>query len=191
MHSFPDLYILRHGQTEWNAKHRIQGMRDSALTPDGIAQAQAQHRILARCDLHGFAALTSPLGRAASTADIALKGLIAPIRQDARLSEIGVGGWEGLRRDQLTLDRPFDESEETALDLYERAPGGEGFVALRVRYEDFLASLDGPAVLVTHAITSRMLRLVLLDLDNSDIGRLEGGQGNVYHLGQGVQRKLE
>ncbi len=134
---------------------------------------------------------SSPQGRAARTAEIALQGLIAPILQDDRLVEIGVGDWEGKRRDQLLMDRPVDESEESALDLYERAPGGEGFVALRERCRSFLKDLEGPAVLVTHGITSRMLRLVLLDLDIADIGRLEGGQGNVYFLSQGRQTKLE
>ncbi len=191
MTDFPDLYILRHGQTKWNAEHRIQGTLDSPLTSTGIAQAKSQHRILSRQPLDGFQCFASPQGRAARTAEIALAGLIDPIVHDPRLVEIGVGDWEGQRRDQLLQDRPSDESEESALDLYERAPGGEGFIALRERCRGFLGDLQGPAVLVTHGITSRMLRLVLLDLDIADIGRLEGGQGNVYFLSNGEQIKLE
>ena len=191
MTAYPDLYILRHGQTEWNAEHRIQGGLDSPLTRTGLAQAAAQQRILGGRDLTGYAAISSPQGRAARTAEIALEGLLGPIRYDARLSEIGVGEWQGLRRDDLVIDRVMDETEEGALDLYERAPGGEGFAALRRRCEAFLADLTGPAVLVTHGITSRMLRLVLLGRDISEIALLEGGQGNVFHLSGGVQTKLE
>ncbi|MEM1073422.1 MAG: histidine phosphatase family protein [Pseudomonadota bacterium] len=188
---YPQLYILRHGQTVWNAAHRIQGRLDSPLTARGRADAEAQRRILEQCDLGACRAFCSPQGRAFHTASIALDGLFAQIVTDDRLREIGVGQWEGLSRQDLVIDRPADESEESALDLYERAPEGEGFAALRDRCARFLASLDGPAVLVTHGITSRMLRLVVLDMDISEIARLPGGQGVVYHLENGKQTKLE
>ncbi|WP_300058074.1 histidine phosphatase family protein [uncultured Roseobacter sp.] len=187
---YPPLYILRHGQTEWNAAHRIQGGLDSPLTEVGRAQAQAQRELLARCDLAGFQALSSPQGRAFQTAAIALDGLFGRIDTDARLAEIGVGDWEGLARTELTVDRVVDESEESALDLYNRAPGGEGFVALHARCKAFLDSLQGPSVLVTHGITSRMLRLIALDQDICEIGMLPGGQGVIYHLEHGRMRQL-
>ncbi|WP_298911745.1 histidine phosphatase family protein [uncultured Roseobacter sp.] len=186
----PPVYILRHGQTEWNAQHRIQGRLDSPLTEQGRAQARAQRQILGSCDLTGFQALCSPQGRAFHTASIALDGLVAAINTDQCLSEIAVGDWEGMRRDELIIDRPMDESEESALDLYERAPGGEGFVALHARCRAFLERLSQPSVLVTHGITSRMLRLIILEMDISEIGRLPGGQGVVYHLENKEMKRL-
>ncbi len=187
---YPSLYILRHGQTEWNAQHRVQGSLDSPLTALGRDQARAQRRLLETEDLTGFQALCSPQGRAFQTAAIALEGLFTRITTDARLAEIGVGSWEGLPRDELVIDGVVDESEESALDLYNRAPGGEGFVALRHRCAAFLDSLTGPSVLVTHGITSRMLRLIVLDRDICEIGRLPGGQGVIYHLEGGAMRQL-
>ncbi|MDW3183997.1 histidine phosphatase family protein [Roseobacter sp.] len=187
---FPPLYILRHGQTEWNAEHRIQGSLDSPLSEMGRAQAAAQGRILQTRDLGGYRALCSPQGRCFQTAAIALEGLFDRIDTDARLAEIGVGAWEGLRRDDLVIDRAMDESEESALDLYERAPGGEGFAALHARCRDFLSGLTEPAVLVTHGITSRMLRLIILDKDVAEIGMLPGGQGVIYHLENGQMQQL-
>ncbi|MEM6303091.1 MAG: histidine phosphatase family protein [Pseudomonadota bacterium] len=191
MKHHPELYILRHGQTQWNAEHRIQGTLDSPLTSKGQAHARAQHQILCTRNLQDFRAICSPQGRAMQTAEIALKGLITPVIEDPRLAEIGVGSWEGLRRDELLLTHPPDESEEGALSLYERAPGGEGFAALKVRCQAFLDDLQAPAVVVTHGITSRMLRVILLGLDIVDLGRLQGGQGNVFHLKDGVQTVLE
>lgn len=186
----PPLYILRHGQTIWNAEHRIQGRLDSPLTEVGRAQAGAQRDILGGRDLSGYQAFTSPQGRAFHTASIALEGLFASIHTDPRLSEISVGLWEGRRRDALILDRPVDESEESGLDLYERAPEGEGFARLHARCADFLADVTGPSVLVTHGITSRMLRLILLDMDISEIGQLPGGQGVVYFIEGGEMHRL-
>ncbi|WP_299783510.1 histidine phosphatase family protein [uncultured Roseobacter sp.] len=186
----PPLYILRHGQTEWNAQHRIQGSLDSPLSELGRAQAAAQGRILQTRDLTDFRALCSPQGRCFQTAAIALEGLFGRIDTDPRLTEIGVGDWEGLRRDELIIDRAIDESEESALDLYERAPGGEGFSALHDRCRSFLGDLSEPAVLVTHGITSRMLRLIVLDKDVSEIGMLPGGQGVIYYLENGQMQQL-
>ena len=186
----PPLYILRHGQTEWNAQHRIQGSLDSPLTALGRAQAAAQGEILRGRDLEGFQAICSPQGRCFQTAALALDGLFGRIDTDPRLAEIGVGDWEGLRRDELLMDRAVDESEESALDLYERAPGGEGFAALNIRCRAFLETLTRPSVLVTHGITSRMLRLIVLDRNLSEIGMLPGGQGVIYHLENGRMHQL-
>src|SRR5688572_21431497 len=58
---FPDLYLMRHGQTEWNLAGRLQGLRDSPLTARGIAQARRQARLIA--DI-GAARYSSPQGRA-------------------------------------------------------------------------------------------------------------------------------
>ena len=187
---YPPLYILRHGQTEWNAEHRIQGRLDSELTKVGRAQAKMQFDILKQRDMQGFTAFSSPQGRAVKTANIALDGFFEHIEPDPRLAEIGVGDWEGLHRQDIAPDRQVNESEESTLDLYDIAPGGEGLNGLRKRCQQFLNEISGPAVLVTHGVTSRMLRLIVLDMDTCEIGTLPGGQGVVYYLSDGMQIKL-
>ncbi|MEO9650494.1 MAG: histidine phosphatase family protein [Roseobacter sp.] len=187
---YPPLFILRHGQTVWNAEHRVQGRLDSPLTPLGREHAEMQNAILRGENVEGFSAYSSPQGRAFHTASNALTGIVSEIETDVRLKEIGVGEWEGLYRKDLSNDLPVDESEESALQLYNRAPGGEGFSALRDRCENFLAELSKPAILVTHGVTSRMLRLVLLNKKTSEIGQLPGGQGVVFHIDNGIQTKL-
>ncbi|MGC1497381.1 MAG: histidine phosphatase family protein [Sulfitobacter sp.] len=184
---FPPLFILRHGETEWNAQNRLQGHHDSALTAVGKSQAQQQHEILKTRDLTGFMALTSPQGRAFHTASIALEGLVDGIETDTRLREIGVGEWAGAIREDVMKLAP--DAKDT-FDLYEFAPGGEGFAALRTRCTAFLETLDCPAVLVTHGITSRMLRLIVLDLPTENLRDLPGGQGVVFHLEGGLQNRL-
>ncbi|WP_375227552.1 histidine phosphatase family protein [Roseobacter sp. S98] len=190
MPDFPPLYILRHGQTHWNAEHRVQGQLNSPLTDLGHRQAAEQHRILSGRDLTGFRFLSSPQGRAFQTAAIALEGLAMRIDTDPRLAEIIVGEYEGRRRAELPDGGAADESEESALHLYDSAPGGEGFAGLRARCAAFLDDLKGPSVLVTHGMTSRMLRLILLNRDMSEMAALPGGQGVVYYLEQGVQHRL-
>ena len=82
-----ELYLLRHGETEWNREGRIQGSQDSPLTARGRAQATAQADILARevPQLWQLARYCSPLRRARDTARIALDGLVPVI--DRRLRE--------------------------------------------------------------------------------------------------------
>lgn len=188
--TYPPLYILRHGETVWNAEKRIQGSLDSPLTDLGKTQALQQNSILIERDLEGFDAISSPQGRAVETAGIALSGLFCSIEQDPMLREIGVGAWEGRYRADLPRMSDLTESEDGALDLYQYAPGGEGFDRLYSRCRSFLGMLTRPSVLVTHGITSRMLRVVVMGRDIKDLGAIDGGQGVVFFLKDGVQTKL-
>ena len=188
---FPELYILRHGETEWNAEGRMQGRLHSALTVKGIAQAQTQGDILSGRDLDGFEVISSPQTRALHTAVEVFSRKVAMISTDARLCEVDVGQWQGRIRDELQISGDPKATEDGPLAFYEQAEGGEGFAALRLRCSEFLTSLDGPKVLVTHGITSRMLRAVYLGLDDDALVTLPGGQGVVYHLCDGVQTALK
>lgn len=188
--TFPELYILRHGETEWNAQGRMQGALNSPLTDAGKAQAQRQADILQDIDLSEFTVLSSPQGRAFETAAIALSRQVPVIRTEDRLREIEVGDWSGKVRATLARPGEFEDTADGALELYERAPGGEGFAALEARCVSFLADLTVPAVLVTHGITSRMLRATILGLGIAGLSQMPGGQGVVYHLKDGVQKRL-
>lgn len=183
---FPELYVLRHAETEWNEAGRLQGGFDSALTARGNAQAQAQQQILTGRTLQGFRAFTSPQGRAAHTAQIALQGLDLPVTQDEALREIGLGEWAGEDRKALISKHGAADGFE----LYALAPGGEGFAALEERCRDFLTRLEGPAVLITHGITSRMIRLIVTGHPAHALRDMPGGQGVVFHLKDGIQKRL-
>jgi broad specificity phosphatase PhoE len=183
---FPELYILRHGETEWNAENRMQGALNSPLTAKGEQDAVRQGAILARRDLAGFRFLCSPQGRAIQTAAIALGRIAHDIHTDDRLREIGVGDWSGLLRATL----PMPEGPDPVAQQYDMAPNGEGLARLEVRCRAFLADLSGPAVLVTHGITSRVLRRIIAGEAATAEVTAHGGQGCVYHLKDGRQTLL-
>ena len=183
----PELYILRHGETLWNAENRMQGGLDSALTARGVADAQRQHAILKGRDLTGFRFLTSPQGRAVQTAAIALGGIADWLRTDDRLREIGVGEWAGRLRSEL----PLPDGPNALMKQYEMAPGGEGFAALKARCLSFLADLDEPAVIVTHGVTGMVLRALVVGEKAYAGPSVHAGQGCVFHLRDGVQTVLE
>ena len=147
--------------------------------------------VLAGVSLTGFGALCSPQGRALETAALAVVPHLPILRTDDRLCEIDVGAWQGRIRADLWPDEPGEDGPDGPLALYENAPGGEGFAGLEARCRAFLADLSDPTVIVTHGVTSRMLRAVVLGQGRDGLGRMPGGQGVVFHLKDGVQRQLD
>ena len=108
MPTFPDLFILRHGQTEWNLAGRYQGSLDSPLTALGRAQARQQRQVLQSLGetLIGADAFVSPQKRALDTAALALENIAGPDKSDPRLAEIKFGGWEGKTRGEIKALAP-------------------------------------------------------------------------------------
>lgn len=86
------LYIARHGQTDWNTKHKAQGRTDIPLNETGIKQAEALRDNIK--DIKFTAVYASPLKRAAETARIATDGKY-DIVYDDRLMERSFGDYEG------------------------------------------------------------------------------------------------
>ena len=87
------LYIVRHGQTDWNLEYRMQGRADIELNATGIKEAENLAEQLKDVDF--VACYSSPLKRALKTAEIIVGD--APIIIDERLAERGFGDGEGHR----------------------------------------------------------------------------------------------
>lgn len=189
---YPDLLILRHGQTAWNAAGRFQGQKDSALTKLGRAQAAAQHEILTEIAADkSYDLYCSPLGRTRETAEIALAGRKTHIIFDERLMEISVGQLEGLTMLDIEMEFPEVIKDRLPFNWNFHCPGGESFSDFRARVKSWLDDLKGPTIVVTHGIVSRMIRGLVLGLDVKGMEQLPGGQGMVYFIKDGVHRKLE
>lgn len=193
---FPEIFVLRHGETEWNRVGRYQGRMDSALTEKGQGQAVQQSGLLARI-LDGRAdqisAYCSPQGRAVDTAKIALQPLGVAATPDARLCEIAFGQWESLSYAEISQGWP-EHARQAETDIFNwhfNAPGGEIYDQVQARVESFLQALTGPTIIVTHGITSRVLRAVWMGDAWRGASGLPGGQGCVYHLRNGQHTKLE
>src|SRR6187397_119767 len=98
------IFLVRHGETEWNRARRYQGWSDSPLTPLGVAQAEAIGRRLSAVPEAAAADIVaSPIGRARRTAEIIAEclGHNPPLRLDDRLREISLGSWDGRDRREI------------------------------------------------------------------------------------------
>ena len=192
MSKYPDIYVLRHGETVWNRAGRFQGQGDSPLTAKGQVQAGAQNQLLKDLVLNwgGMDFYSSPLGRCVETAELALSGLCDGFEQDLRLREVDFGAWEGLTLDEIERGWPELDHEGNPFMWNFISPGGEAFEEISRRVESFLGDLKRPSVIVSHGITGRILRGLWLGLDHDGMADLKGGQGNVHCLSAESCREL-
>ncbi|MVO15957.1 histidine phosphatase family protein [Parasedimentitalea huanghaiensis] len=189
MQNLPPIWLLRHGQTEWNAEQRVQGQMESCLTQLGIQQARRQAELMKPILSQRPLCFVSPLGRAQQTADIALGG--APFETDARLAEICAGDFQGRTNAEVAQGFPeLFANNSTTLDLYCAAPGGEGFDMFQSRISDFLATLTGPTVVVAHALLGQVMRGIVCSLGRTEMGKLSKDQGCIYLLKDGKEQVL-
>jgi probable phosphoglycerate mutase len=126
------LVLVRHGETEYTARHLYSGIGDPALTQRGLAQARA---VAARVAASGplAAVLSSPLSRCADTAQlIADTAGGVPVRLDPDLAECDFGKWEGLTFAEVRERWP-DEMQAWLASTSVAPPGGESFDEVAVR----------------------------------------------------------
>ncbi len=90
------IYLIRHGETDWNTKRLLQGATDIPLNQNGIEVAQLTAEGL--CDVVFDVIFTSPLKRARQTAEIIRGERRIPIIPDERLREIAFGPFEEIGR---------------------------------------------------------------------------------------------
>lgn len=152
------IYIIRHGETNLNAKGIMQGTTDEPLNQNGIDLAAETGRNLQ--DVHFDACISSPLIRARQTAELLLResgnGEV-PMEYDERIMEIDCGEMEKTVLDEEYRRKFFSEPE-----TFEGFPGGESLVQVCERTQEFLDELvrrdDGKTYLVsTHGCALRAM----------------------------------
>jgi probable phosphoglycerate mutase len=160
--SLPEVFLVRHGETEWSISGRHTGRTDIPLTPRGEQNAVATGKRLAG---RTFAkVLVSPRVRARRTCELAGFGALAEIDDD--LQEWDYGAYEGLRTVEIHHDRPD-------WDLFrDGCPGGESVEAIGARADrvvDRIREVAGDVLVFAHAHILRVLgtRWIQLDAANA------------------------
>jgi probable phosphoglycerate mutase len=189
------IYLARHGQTEFNRERRIQGHVDSPLTELGVRQARAVGRLLRDLirDPAGWRIVSSPLGRAASTAGIVadeLGGL--PVELDDRLMEMSWGPHDGRLRAELEAEHPETFGRTGwAFD----ASAGETYEQVVARVGSWLADLppepERKVVAVSHGISGRVLRGVYAGFTRDQSAQQDVPQDAVYLLQHGGVGRID
>jgi probable phosphoglycerate mutase len=100
--AFPEIYLVRHGETEWSASGKHTGRTDIPLTPAG--EEAARHIAVRLSGLTFSAVWSSPSQRASKTC--ALAGFGSQAVTKAELAEWDYGAYEGLTTKQILAERP-------------------------------------------------------------------------------------
>jgi broad specificity phosphatase PhoE len=190
----PVVYYIRHGETEWNARGRLQGTQDIPLNALGRRQAAKAGGILA--DLftrHGrsessLAFIASPLGRARLTMELVRQTMnLSPddYALDDRLREIGYGRWEGSTLAQMQAADPEVFARRQADKWTVAPPDGESYAQVQARMSDWYDSLEADTVAVAHGGTARALMVALGIATPASVADLTIEQGAVYVFGNG------
>jgi broad specificity phosphatase PhoE len=181
-----EIYLVRHGETEWNASGRFQGILDSALTRRGISEAQQCGRKIAPMASNFDKFLVSPLGRARQTSKIIRSSASFPPEEvDPRLREVSVGSWNGLTHVDIDACWPGALDGSSAFDWYFRSPDGERYEDAAVRARQWLDDLRGTVLAITHGLMSRIIRGRYLGLEEQDALQLPVTQGVIWRLSNG------
>jgi broad specificity phosphatase PhoE len=131
------LALLRHGPTEWNRLHRLQGRTDLPLSPDGRALV-ATWRLPADMGLYRW--WSSPLRRCRETAVLLARAFSPPpeIAFDPRLIEMAYGAWEGSTLDELRSRHGEQMTQWEAQGLDMQPPDGESPRQVQQRLQPWL-----------------------------------------------------
>jgi len=172
-----ELYLVRHGETEWSRARRHTGRTDVPLSPAGEAEARALGAHLDGLEVDRV--LASPLARATTTARLA--GFGERLETTRALLEFDYGEYEGLTTPQIRAGRP-------GWDLFrDGCPGGETAGAVAERARRLVAELtdgDGRVMLFGHGHQLRILTTCYLGLPPDAARHLFLGTASVSVLGR-------
>lgn len=187
MNSNPRVFLIRHGETEFNRVGRYQGQSDSSLTSLGIRQARRNGKVLASLvdRSQAWRIVASPLGRTLHTAHLITTEIgfdTSQIELDDRIQEIGFGCWEGLDRQSIEAREP-GAWERRCSDHWNFAmEGGESMADVARRVAAWLQELEGNVIAVSHGTTGRIIRGQYLGLTREQTLQLDQPQDIVFEL---------
>lgn len=162
-----NLYLIRHGETEWNAMRRYQGQVNVPLTEAGLAQARLlTEKFPAE---HLDAVYSSTLDRAWFTAQPLAARYACPLTAEPDLRELNFGVLEGLTFEEISAQYPEQASQLFSRPDLLRIPDGETFMQLEQRATQLLQRVyrqhkDDTIALVAHGAINKTLLASLMHI---------------------------
>jgi len=162
------IYILRHGETQWNKEEIFRGRNDIPLNEVGLKQAELASYYFKDKGIERI--FSSPLLRAMQTAEAVSKTVGGDIEIVEEFIDINFGIWEGLTVKEVEKNFPED------FDIWVKSPqmlnikGAETLEAVRKRiasgFERILSEKSENLLIVTHRAICKIIVLFLLDMGN-------------------------
>lgn len=180
-----EIFVLRHGETQWNVEKRMQGRLDSPLTANGKAQANRNGSLLKK--LANVECLcVSPSGRTLETAYIVNSHAQAELVTFDELMERDVGEWSGLTVGDIEKHFPQAWTKRQADPYGFRPPGGENLDDMLRRVYPILDEIYDSEYssigIVTHGVMSKVILKYFLDLAPIETNTIRHPNNLVYRL---------
>lgn len=165
------LYLVRHGETEWNKASKIQGGIDTELSAYGMEQAKMLAKRLSLEEIDFI--YSSSLKRALKTAEIIAEDKKCTIFESAEYHEIRLGPWEGMTIQEIQeqYSKHLRTYREDPVNF--KLPGAETFLELAERTYNAILNIvnrhyDSNILLVSHgtAIKAAIIRILGIDINN-------------------------
>jgi probable phosphoglycerate mutase len=184
------IYVIRHGQTDWNAERRLQGQKDIPLNAIGREQARRNGIDLAeilKVEAIPFDFVASPMGRTRATMEIMRAAMNLPAqdyRTDERLVEVSFGDWEGhtVKELKATVRDRVIERNRNKWDFIPPGDDAESYEIMSWRVASWLNSVERPTVCVTHGGVIRSLFRTIADLPKRDAAEGEIPQDRILKI---------
>ncbi len=187
----PTVYIIRHGQTDWNAIRRLQGQTEISMNGFGKSQVQSNAEKLAELALNfcRFDFISSPISRARETMHIIRQKLDLPkddYQVDERLKELNYGEFSSHTWDELRQTRLNDVTQRFNNSWNYVIPKGECYAMLSKRVLSWFHELERDTIVTAHAGVSRVLQGYFAKCNENEVAFLEAPQDRILVL-QGEQ----
>lgn len=184
------LFLVRHGETDWNIAGRLQGSRDIPLNSLGREQAAEVGRVLGQMvgDVRALHYVSSPLSRAMETMRILRTTLDLPsaaFHTNDDLKELSFGRWEGSTWPDLRRRFPEDVEARDREPWHFAPPAGESYAELATRACAVVDRLAEDSVVVTHGGVIRALLQARTGMPKGEAALLPIRQGAIYVLAGG------
>ncbi len=186
----PKIYIVRHGQTDWNAGRRLQGQTEVHMNDFGRSQvANNAEKLKALLSApHELDYVSSPICRARETMTIIREtlGLAREgYRTDDRLKELNYGAFSTYTWDELRAIRPQDVMDRFDNSWNYVIPEGECYAMLSKRVLDWLSEIKKDTIVAAHAGVSRVLQGHFIRYPQKDVAFLDAPQDRILVLNKG------
>jgi len=169
------VYLIRHGETDWNVEQRCQGFSDIPLNAKGKQQAEALAKSLSRTEISAI--YSSTLKRANETASIIAKYHGVTVQTTPALRELNQGEFEGLTLTELVQNHSdfLEGWFRDPADL--KIPNGESLRDMQTRawakLEEIIGNnSDGTIVIVGHNLCNLVLLCHIMKIDLSHFRRI-------------------